>query len=269
MIFFLIIQIPAYIWYCASYIPFARGCIKSCLNKCFKKSVAGVTEESWFINNQSRINKSCIGSCSDLRRCCLLARLFQLLLSQALEQLSRLSWLALVALKALLPQLNCKSQSKLKCSRPPCPRGGEMKTTLSVSGSAFEFRSFWLSGRIDWILDKRWSGESRCYLQWIEFRPLQAGAHFFCQDATSFPQSIVQFYWKPFPNSIELSSERSLLSLWAPLLLCLLLWVRDQSGPLEFKCIICIFSGQWRLWRSCNRSLCFWSRSSNWICSPR
>lgn len=27
----LIVQIPAYIWYCASYIPFARDCIKSCL----------------------------------------------------------------------------------------------------------------------------------------------------------------------------------------------------------------------------------------------
>lgn len=27
----LLVQIPAYIWYCASYIPFARDCIKSCL----------------------------------------------------------------------------------------------------------------------------------------------------------------------------------------------------------------------------------------------
>ena len=27
----LMVQIPAYIWYCASYIPFARDCIKSCL----------------------------------------------------------------------------------------------------------------------------------------------------------------------------------------------------------------------------------------------
>lgn len=27
----LVVQIPSYIWYCASYIPFARDCIKSCL----------------------------------------------------------------------------------------------------------------------------------------------------------------------------------------------------------------------------------------------
>ncbi len=219
MIFFLIIQIPAYIWYCASYIPFARGCIKSCLNKCFKKSVAGVAEESWFINNQSRINKSCIGSCSDFQRCCLWARWFRLLLSQALGQLSRLSWLALVALKALLPQPHCRSQSKHNCSRPSCPRVGAMKTTLSAIGSAFGFRLSWLSDRIDWILDRQWSRELKCYLKWIEFRPLQAIAHFFCQDATSFPQNRVQFYWRPFPNSIEFSSERPLLSLWALLLL--------------------------------------------------
>ena len=38
VILFLAIQIPAYIWYCASYIPFARSCIKSCLKKCFSKS---------------------------------------------------------------------------------------------------------------------------------------------------------------------------------------------------------------------------------------
>jgi hypothetical protein len=31
VLLFLIIQIPAYIWYCASYIPFARDCIKGCL----------------------------------------------------------------------------------------------------------------------------------------------------------------------------------------------------------------------------------------------
>jgi hypothetical protein len=37
VILFLIVQIPAYIWYCASYIPFARDCIKSCLNSCVKK----------------------------------------------------------------------------------------------------------------------------------------------------------------------------------------------------------------------------------------
>lgn len=35
---FLAVQIPAYIWYCASYIPFARSCIRSCLRKCFKKA---------------------------------------------------------------------------------------------------------------------------------------------------------------------------------------------------------------------------------------
>ena len=33
----LIVQIPAYIWYCASYIPFARDCIKSCLKSCRDK----------------------------------------------------------------------------------------------------------------------------------------------------------------------------------------------------------------------------------------
>jgi hypothetical protein len=27
----LLVQIPAYIWYCASYFPFAQDCIKSCL----------------------------------------------------------------------------------------------------------------------------------------------------------------------------------------------------------------------------------------------
>lgn len=31
VLLFLLVQIPAYIWYCASYIPFARDCIKSCL----------------------------------------------------------------------------------------------------------------------------------------------------------------------------------------------------------------------------------------------
>ncbi len=38
VVLFLIIQIPAYIWYCASYIPFARDCIKSCLSSCLKKA---------------------------------------------------------------------------------------------------------------------------------------------------------------------------------------------------------------------------------------
>lgn len=33
----LVIQIPAYIWYCATYIPFARDCIKACLRGCFNK----------------------------------------------------------------------------------------------------------------------------------------------------------------------------------------------------------------------------------------
>jgi hypothetical protein len=33
----LAVQIPAYIWYCASYIPFARDCLKSCLTACCKK----------------------------------------------------------------------------------------------------------------------------------------------------------------------------------------------------------------------------------------
>jgi hypothetical protein len=37
VIIFLVIQIPAYIWYCASYIPFARACIRSCFSSCFKK----------------------------------------------------------------------------------------------------------------------------------------------------------------------------------------------------------------------------------------
>jgi hypothetical protein len=32
------VQIPAYIWYCASYIPFARDCIRSCLRNCFNKA---------------------------------------------------------------------------------------------------------------------------------------------------------------------------------------------------------------------------------------
>lgn len=41
VILFLIVQIPAYIWYCASYIPFARDCIKSCLKSCFKKVTKG------------------------------------------------------------------------------------------------------------------------------------------------------------------------------------------------------------------------------------
>lgn len=41
---FLVIQIPAYIWYCASYIPFARDCIRSCLGKCFKSSVKKLEE---------------------------------------------------------------------------------------------------------------------------------------------------------------------------------------------------------------------------------
>lgn len=69
VILFLVIQIPAYIWYCASYIPFARSCIRSCLRKCFKKSMA---EESW--SHQyipKKINKSCIDSCNDLQRRCL------------------------------------------------------------------------------------------------------------------------------------------------------------------------------------------------------
>jgi hypothetical protein len=38
VILFLVVQIPAYIWYCASYIPFARNCIKSCLSSCLKKA---------------------------------------------------------------------------------------------------------------------------------------------------------------------------------------------------------------------------------------
>jgi hypothetical protein len=38
VILFLLVQIPAYIWYCASYIPFARDCIKSCLSSCYKKA---------------------------------------------------------------------------------------------------------------------------------------------------------------------------------------------------------------------------------------
>lgn len=33
----LIVQIPAYIWYCATYIPFARDCIKACLRGCLNK----------------------------------------------------------------------------------------------------------------------------------------------------------------------------------------------------------------------------------------
>lgn len=37
VILFLIVQIPAYIWYCATYIPFARDCIKSCLRSCLNK----------------------------------------------------------------------------------------------------------------------------------------------------------------------------------------------------------------------------------------
>lgn len=41
VILFLIVQIPAYIWYCASYIPFARDCIKSCLGSCLKKATKG------------------------------------------------------------------------------------------------------------------------------------------------------------------------------------------------------------------------------------
>jgi hypothetical protein len=41
VILFLIIQIPAYIWYCASYIPFARDCLKSCFKSCLKKATKG------------------------------------------------------------------------------------------------------------------------------------------------------------------------------------------------------------------------------------
>lgn len=33
VLIFLIIQICAYIWYVASYIPFARDCLKGCLKK--------------------------------------------------------------------------------------------------------------------------------------------------------------------------------------------------------------------------------------------
>lgn len=33
----LIIQIPAYIWYTASYIPFARQCILNCINGVFRR----------------------------------------------------------------------------------------------------------------------------------------------------------------------------------------------------------------------------------------
>lgn len=33
VLFFLIIQVCAYIWYVASYIPFARDCLKGCLKR--------------------------------------------------------------------------------------------------------------------------------------------------------------------------------------------------------------------------------------------
>ena len=52
VIIFLAIQIPAYIWYCASYIPFARTCIKSCLKKCFSKSKDTLDGWSWCSKNQ-------------------------------------------------------------------------------------------------------------------------------------------------------------------------------------------------------------------------
>ncbi|KRX10879.1 hypothetical protein PPERSA_03096 [Pseudocohnilembus persalinus] len=39
VIIFLIIQMAAYIWYCASYIPFARSCIKNCINGVFGKTI--------------------------------------------------------------------------------------------------------------------------------------------------------------------------------------------------------------------------------------
>ena len=45
MIIFLAIQIPSYIWYCATYIPFARDCIKACLRGCLKK----IKKSNWFI----------------------------------------------------------------------------------------------------------------------------------------------------------------------------------------------------------------------------
>lgn len=33
----LIVQIPAYIWYVATYIPFARSCILNCINSVFRR----------------------------------------------------------------------------------------------------------------------------------------------------------------------------------------------------------------------------------------
>lgn len=33
----LIVQIPAYIWYVATYIPFARDCILNCLKSIFRR----------------------------------------------------------------------------------------------------------------------------------------------------------------------------------------------------------------------------------------
>jgi hypothetical protein len=33
----LLVQIPAYIWYTASYIPFARQCILNCINGTFRR----------------------------------------------------------------------------------------------------------------------------------------------------------------------------------------------------------------------------------------
>jgi Got1/Sft2-like family len=36
VLIFLIVEICAYIWYAASYIPFAQNCIKGCLNKTAK-----------------------------------------------------------------------------------------------------------------------------------------------------------------------------------------------------------------------------------------
>ena len=35
---FLMVQIPAYIWYVASYIPFARDCIKNCLRGLLRRN---------------------------------------------------------------------------------------------------------------------------------------------------------------------------------------------------------------------------------------
>jgi len=38
VLLFLIIQVCAYIWYAASYIPFARDCMKGCFSRMFSSS---------------------------------------------------------------------------------------------------------------------------------------------------------------------------------------------------------------------------------------